>query len=95
MAVFYAFAVEPILTGPSWYKGLLYAIFGWLANAFIVLPLIHQGIAGSRTLTVAGMVYFAVAHTIFFVLQAVLYRKFVDVLEKNNYYKGSPSENGI
>lgn len=77
MAVFYAFVVDPALRGPSWRKGFLYAVFAWLANAFIVLPLTGQGIAGSRNLTLAGMVYYAFAHTVFFVLQAILYGKLV------------------
>jgi hypothetical protein len=32
-----------------------------------------DGIAGSRRLTVAGMAWFAAAHTLFFVTQAILY----------------------
>lgn len=73
MAIFYAFAVEPILSAAAWVKGMVYGAFVWFANAIIILPLIGEGIAGSRHLTVAGMIYFAIAHTIFFVLQAILY----------------------
>jgi hypothetical protein len=74
MALFYAFALEPVLRGPSWLRGLLYAVAVWLANALIVLPTTGDGIAGSRRLTVAGMAWFAAAHTLFFVTQAVLMR---------------------
>jgi len=73
MAVFYAFTLEPFLGGPSWLRGLLYALAVWLANAAIVLPATGEGFAGSRHLTLAGMVWFATAHTLFFVVQAVLY----------------------
>lgn len=76
MAIFYALILERILSGPAWLRGVIYALPVWLANTFIVLPLIGEGIAGSSNLTLAGMIYFAVAHTIFFVLLAVLYRWF-------------------
>ena len=46
-------------------KGLVYALLVWLANAFIVLPWIGEGIAGSGFLSAAGMIYFTVAHTSF------------------------------
>jgi hypothetical protein len=47
----------------------------WLANALIVLPAIGEGLAGSRRLTLAGMAWFAAAHTLFFVAQAILYAR--------------------
>jgi hypothetical protein len=77
MAVFYAYLLEPILPGSALLKGLVYALLVWLANAFIVLPWIGEGIAGSGNLTPAGMIYFAFAHTVFFVLLAVLYERFI------------------
>jgi hypothetical protein len=52
---------------------LVYAGVPWLLNAVIVLPLIGEGFAGARHLDAAGMVGFAAAHTVFFVLLAVLY----------------------
>jgi hypothetical protein len=73
MALFYAFALEPVLRGPSWLRGLLYAVAVWLADALIVLPTTGDGIAGSRRLTVAGIAWFAAAHTLFFVTLAILY----------------------
>lgn len=76
MAVFYALVLERILRGAAWIKGVIYALIVWLANAFVVLPAIGEGIAGNRHLTLGGMVYFAAAHTLFFVLLAVLYHRF-------------------
>lgn len=73
MALFYAFVLQPLLPGPSWLRGLFYAVAVWLANALIVLPAIGEGLAGARRLTPAGMVWFAAAHTLFFISQAILY----------------------
>jgi len=81
MAVFYACILEPRLVGSAWFKGLVYAIAIWVINSIIVLPLIGEGFAGSKSLTLAGMGYFAVAHTTFFVLLAVLYARF-DVMRQ-------------
>ena len=75
MAIFYAYVLEPLLPGRPWVKGLIYSGLVWLLNAFAVLPLIGEGIAGSRQLGIAGMVGFAVIHTVFFVLLAVLYAR--------------------
>lgn len=76
MAVFYGVVLEPLLPGRPWWKGLLYAAAVWAANAFVILPWLGEGIAGSRNLGAAGMAYFAVAHTVFFVLLAVLFARF-------------------
>lgn len=76
MALFYVYVLESRLPGSAWIKGLIYAVAVWLANAFIVLPLIGEGIAGIRNLSLLGMAYFAAAHTVFFVLLAVLYARF-------------------
>ena len=76
MAVFYAYVLEPMLPRSALVKGLLYALLVWLANAFIVLPWIGEGIAGSAFLSAGGMLYFAAAHTVFFVLLALLYEQF-------------------
>jgi hypothetical protein len=77
MAVFYAFVLEPILPGAPLTKGLIYALLVWLANALVVLPWIGEGIAGSRYLSFAETLYFAVAHTVFFVGLAILYPYFL------------------
>jgi len=73
MAVFYALVVDPFMGGGALLKGLVYALFVWLINAFVVLPLLGEGIAGARLLTALGMVSFAAAHTVFFVVLAYLY----------------------
>lgn len=73
MAVFYAFAVEPLLRGPAVVKGLIYAAAVWLLNAAVVLPVTGEGFAGSSHLSLAGMAWFAAAHTVFFVVLSVLY----------------------
>ncbi len=79
MAEFYAFVLEPLLAGNAWIKGLIYALIVWLANAFLVLPLTGEGIAGSRHLSLAGMAYFAAAHTVFFVLLSLIYARLKDI----------------
>ena len=73
MALFYALALEPRLAGNALAKGLVYAVFAWALNAFIVLPLLGNGIAGWHELTAFGMVCFAVAHTAFFITLALGY----------------------
>jgi hypothetical protein len=75
MAVMYALIVEPIVPGPAWLRGLTYAILVWLANACFVLPETGEGFAGSRHLTLTGMLWFAAAHTLFFVVQATAYSR--------------------
>lgn len=72
MAVFYAEALDGSLPGPPWVRGLIYAVVVWVVNAAVVLPSIGEGFAGSHHLTLAGMAWFAAAHMLFFVLQAVL-----------------------
>ncbi|WP_322012229.1 hypothetical protein [Paraburkholderia sp. J12] len=72
MAIVYAISVGD-LPGSAMLKGLIAAVFVWVLNACVVLPLIGQGFAGYRVLTWLGMVTFAVAHSIFFVAMALLY----------------------
>jgi len=55
---------------------ILRFLLAWLANALIVLPWIGEGIAGSLYLSADGMIYFAAAHTAFFMLLALLYARF-------------------
>ena len=42
-------------------------------NAFLVLPLTDEGIAGSRHLNTVGLIAFALVHMIFFLVLSVLY----------------------
>jgi hypothetical protein len=76
MALFYAYVVEPLPPRAAWAKGVVYALWVWALNAFGVLPAIGQGIAGSASLGAPGMIGFAVIHTVFYVLLAVLYARF-------------------
>lgn len=73
MALFYAYALEPVLRGGALMKGLIYAGVMWFLNAFWILPATGEGVAGSAHLTLAGMAWFAAAHTLFFVVLALLY----------------------
>ncbi len=73
MALLYGLALEAWLAGPPWRKGLVYAMVVWLANALIVLPLLGEGVAGSRSLGLPGIACFAAVHTMFFVGLAVLF----------------------
>lgn len=73
MALFYAWLLEPRLRGGAVLKGILYAAVVWLLNALVVLPLTGEGFAGSAHLTMAGMIWFAAAHTLYFVLLAIWY----------------------
>jgi hypothetical protein len=73
MALFYAYLLEPVLPGGDVGKGAAYAIAVWLLNAIVVLPTTGEGFAGSAHLTFAGIVWFAAAHSLFFIVLAVLY----------------------
>jgi len=63
------------LAGRAVPDGLAWAVIVWLLNAAVVLPLIGEGFAGSAHLAPLGMACFALAHTAFFVLLAVFYRR--------------------
>jgi hypothetical protein len=73
MAVAYALMIEPRLPGRPFSKGLVYGAFIWCFNAFLVLPLTGQGIAGSRNVNSVGLIAFAVAHMTFFLAFSMLY----------------------
>ena len=73
MALLYARVLEPVLPGRDACKGVVYAIAVWLLNAIIVLPACGEGFAGSAHLTLAGIVWFASAHSLFFVVLAMMY----------------------
>jgi hypothetical protein len=75
MAIVYAFGIERRLPGAPWVKGFLYAAAVYAANAFVVLPILDEGIAGSNNLTAIGIAWFAAAHTLFFVVLAVVYAR--------------------
>jgi len=56
---------------------LLYAAFVWILNAAFVLPVTGEGFAGGRRISLAGMVLFGVAHTLFFAILGVGYGRLV------------------
>ena len=70
LALFYAFLLEPAMTWSTTVKGLVYLAVVWLVNALIVLPATGEGFAGSANLTLAGIAWFAAAHSIFFMILA-------------------------
>ena len=78
MALFYTLLLEPALRQRSspLLSGLLYALAVWVVNATVILPQLGMGIAGSAAIPLSGMLYFAFAHTVFYVVLALLYAKF-------------------
>lgn len=73
MAIFYTYVLDRRLYGRPLVKGLLYGTAVWLLNAFVVLPLTGEGIAGSAHLNAIGMTGFTTAHMAFFEVLSVLY----------------------
>jgi hypothetical protein len=65
-------AIKRYLPGTAIAKGLTYALIIWLINAGVVLPVLGQGFAGANTLTATGIIAFAIAHTSFFIILAIL-----------------------
>lgn len=70
MAQAYAFVLERRLPGSIPTKGLIYAAIVWIINATVVLPATGEGFAGRAHLTFAGIAWFAVCHTLFFLVLA-------------------------
>lgn len=77
MALAYAHLIEPLLKGNALAKGLIYALAVWIMNAAIVLPLTGEGFAGATHLDGMGILLFAVAHTLFFVILSAGYARLV------------------
>lgn len=78
MALAYAYLLVPLMIRyvPAIILGLFYALVVWLFDAMVVLPQLGMGWAGSRVIPYYGLLYFAIVHTVFFVLLAVLYERF-------------------
>ncbi len=70
MSLFYAFVLEPLMPWGTTIKGLVYTISVWLINALVILPAAGEGFAGSANLTLAGILWFAAAHILFFMMLA-------------------------
>jgi|GEM_PF-3070107 len=73
MVALYVSLFERRLRGPSWWRGFQFGLFPWCINAFLVLPLLGQGIAGHRVLSLGGMAWFFLANQVFAVITAVVY----------------------
>jgi len=71
----YAFACEPWALRRPCSSGIVCGVLIWLANAFWVLPVTGEGVAGAAHLTGFGITWFAAAHFLFFVGLAVLYAR--------------------
>ncbi|GAC1602976.1 MAG: hypothetical protein NVS3B25_31420 [Hymenobacter sp.] len=65
MVGLYVLVFEPRLPGNGWVKGGLFSLLPWAINAFIVLPLLGQGVAGVYALTASGILYFFGANAVF------------------------------
>lgn len=63
MAIAYALMIEPRLPGRAYFKGLTYGTVVWYFNAFLVLPLTGEGLAGSRNLKTVGLIVSLPLHT--------------------------------
>ena len=78
MALFYIGVIVPFLQrkcSPT-LMGLFYAAALWMINAAWILPSLGMGFAGADELEIGGIAYYALAHTVFFMLLAWLYTAF-------------------
>jgi hypothetical protein len=73
MAVLYTLVLEPKPPGRPFSKGLAYDTAIWFLNAFLVLPLTGEGIAGFRHSNTLGLIVFAVAHMTFSLALSIVY----------------------
>jgi hypothetical protein len=73
MALVYGLVLERLLPYGAFRNGMIYAAGTWLINAGVVLPLNGEGFAGIGQLSIAGIVWFAAAHLLFFLLLAVCF----------------------
>lgn len=67
MAVVFVKLAGGYLERYAWPAGLFAAIFVWIINATVILPLLGEGIAGKHVISPAGIAYFAITHTAFFI----------------------------
>jgi hypothetical protein len=70
MALFYAFILEPVLPPGAAFKGWLYAIAVWIMNAAVIFAVSGEGFAGCAHISLAGIIWYAGAHTLFFLVLA-------------------------
>ena len=65
MVGLYVLVFEPRLPSNGWAKGGLFSLLPWAINGFVVLPLLGQGVLGTRVLTAGGILYFCGANAVF------------------------------
>jgi hypothetical protein len=91
---FYALLLEPLPPKGAWIKGLFYAAGAWILNAAVILPATGEGFAGWDQLTIVGMIWFAAAHTLFFIVLARFYaelrRSPLGIIDVRRQLKRSP-----
>ena len=75
MAFVYGVWLAHILKGSPLKKGLSYGAALWALNALVVLPLVGEGIAGTNEIGTIGVASFALIHTSFFVILALVYEQ--------------------
>ncbi|TKT84746.1 hypothetical protein [Dyadobacter frigoris] len=76
MVALYVYILEPWLPYKGCQKGSVFSLVPWLINAFIVLPLLGQGIAGLQALPLSGIIYFFIANWLFAIVLGILYERF-------------------
>lgn len=76
MSLLYVFVVEPLLPGRGLVKGALFAAIPWLANSFVVFPLLGAGLVGLGRIPAGGAAYFAVVNWTFGIALGMFYAAF-------------------
>ncbi|MBY0348354.1 MAG: hypothetical protein K2W79_08850 [Hydrotalea flava] len=79
MVLIYVFINNKFLPGKGLVKGSVFSLIPWAINAFIVLPLLGQGIAGINSISTAGILYFFIANWAFGAILGLLYEKWQTV----------------
>lgn len=65
MLLTYFLLLAPRMTGSRWINATVFAVFVWLLNAALVLPLLGQGFAGLKKISAIGVAYFFLANWAF------------------------------
>ena len=65
LVMIYIIFVKKKLKWPGWINGTVFALFLWLINSLVVLPLLGQHIFGVKQLRPSGIIYFFVGNLIF------------------------------
>lgn len=73
MVFIYALLFDPIFQLKGWLKGSLFALFPWMINGIIILPLLGSGMFGTTHLNMAGITYFFGANILFGIILGSIY----------------------